>query len=73
MNAIEAKRLLREIKLLNFFNKSETIIKILDIVNPVSRSKFDSVYIVTELMETDLEQIIRQNALSEDHRRLFLF
>lgn len=60
------------------------IIRIKDIVRPPEREKFNDVYIVYELMDTDLYQIIRSSqALTEDHcqvsyssvplRKLFFF
>ena len=49
----ETKRLLREIKLLKFF-KHDNIIKINDLLNPVSLKSLDELYIVTELMDSDL-------------------
>ncbi|MCO5606498.1 hypothetical protein L7F22_060686 [Adiantum nelumboides] len=40
----------------------------LDIIPPIKRKEFDDVYIVTDLMDTDLHQIIRSNqALTEEH------
>ena len=49
----ETKRLLREIKLLKFFNH-DNIIKINDLLNPVKIKNLDELYIVTELMDSDL-------------------
>lgn len=44
------------------------IVKIKDIVSPPERDKFDDVYIVYELLDTDLHQIIRSSqALTDDH------
>jgi len=54
---IETKRLLREIKLLQFFNH-DNIIKIKDLLNPVKMKNLEELYIVTELMDSDLQQII---------------
>ncbi|MCO5604873.1 hypothetical protein L7F22_059047 [Adiantum nelumboides] len=40
----------------------------LDIIPPIKRKEFDDVYIVTDLMDTDLHQIIRSNqALTGEH------
>ena len=52
--SIECKRMLREIKLLRFLD-NENIISIRDLLNPVNRHSFDSIYIVTELMDSDLQ------------------
>lgn len=44
------------------------IIKIKDIIRPPEKEKFNDVYIVYELMDTDLNQIIRSSqALTDDH------
>ncbi|KAL2328675.1 hypothetical protein Fmac_022102 [Flemingia macrophylla] len=50
------------------------IIKIKDIIRPAEREKFDDVYIVYELMDTDLHQIIQSNqALTDEHCQYFLY
>jgi serine/threonine protein kinase len=46
-------RTLREIKLLRWFNH-ENIISILDIIKPDSLEAFSEVYLIQELMETDV-------------------
>ncbi|KAK3009548.1 hypothetical protein RJ639_013778, partial [Escallonia herrerae] len=72
-NRIDAKRTLREIKLLCHMDH-ENIIKIKDIIRPPERERFDDVYIVNELMDTDLHQIIHSSqALTEDHCQYFLY
>lgn len=44
------------------------IIKIKDIIRPAERENFNDVYIVYELMDTDLHQIIQSNqALTDEH------
>lgn len=56
-----ALRTLREIKLLKYFQDSgasENIISILDVVRPVSLENFKEVYLVQELMETDVSQAL---------------
>ncbi|KAG5384372.1 hypothetical protein IGI04_035842 [Brassica rapa subsp. trilocularis] len=66
---IDAKRTLREIKL--FRNKDhENVIAVKDIIRPPLREKFNDVYIVYELMDTDLHQTIRSNqSLTDYHCR----
>jgi len=59
-------RTLREIKLLRHFNH-ENIISILDIL----WNEFSEVYLVQELMETDLHCVIRTQELSDDHLQYF--
>ncbi|EEF32143.1 mitogen-activated protein kinase homolog NTF6 [Ricinus communis] len=72
-NRIDAKRTLREIKLLCHMDH-ENIVKIKDIIPPPERATFNDVYIVYELMDTDLHQIIRSTqALTDDHVQYFLY
>uniref|UniRef100_A0A2P2MM10 mitogen-activated protein kinase n=1 Tax=Rhizophora mucronata TaxID=61149 RepID=A0A2P2MM10_RHIMU len=72
-NRIDAKRTLREIKLLCHMDH-ENIIKIKDIIPPPMKESFNDVYIVYELMDTDLHQIIRsKQALTDDHCQYFLY
>ncbi|KAF7153643.1 hypothetical protein RHSIM_Rhsim01G0221500 [Rhododendron simsii] len=72
-NFMDAKRTLREIKLLRHLDH-ENVIAIKDVVPPALRREFSDVYIVNELMDTDLHQIIRSNqGLSEEHCQYFLY
>ncbi|XP_042066505.1 mitogen-activated protein kinase homolog MMK1-like [Salvia splendens] len=72
-NKIDAKRTLREIKLLRHMDH-ENIISIRDVIPPPQREVFNDVYIAYELMDTDLHQIIRSNQpLSEEHCQYFLY
>lgn len=54
---IDAKRILREIKLLKYFDH-ENIISLLDAPRPEARTGYNDIYIVTDLMETDLHRVI---------------
>ncbi|KAK0203862.1 kinase-like domain-containing protein [Desarmillaria ectypa] len=65
-------RTLREIKLLRHFHH-ENIISILDILRPPSLHDFTEVYLVQELMETDLHRVIRTQELSDDHCQYFIY
>lgn len=65
-------RTLREIKLLRHFHH-ENIISILDILRPPSLDDFREVYLVQELMETDLHRVIRTQELSDDHCQYFIY
>jgi mitogen-activated protein kinase 1/3 len=65
-------RTLREIKLLRHFNH-ENIISILDILQPANLEDFKEVYLVQELMETDLHRVIRTQTLSDDHCQYFIY
>ncbi|KAL9244347.1 hypothetical protein vseg_018133 [Gypsophila vaccaria] len=72
-NYMDAKRTLREIKILRHFDH-ENVIALRDVVPPTLRREFTDVYIATELMDTDLHQIIRSNQnLSEEHCQYFLY
>ncbi|XP_057526267.1 mitogen-activated protein kinase 3-like [Amaranthus tricolor] len=72
-NYMDAKRTLREIKILRHFDH-ENIIGLRDVVPPPLRREFNDVYVATELMDTDLHQIIRSNqSLSEEHCQYFLY
>ena len=70
---IDAKRILREIRLLTFFDH-ENIISIVDLQRPPNRTGYEDIYIVTDLMETDLHRVIysRQN-LSDEHMQYFMY
>lgn len=72
-NHMDAKRTLREIKLLQHFDH-ENVTALRDVVPPPLRREFTDVYVATELMDTDLHQIIRSNqSLSEEHSQYFLY
>ena len=69
----DTKRTLREVKILRHFNH-ENVIRIKDILRPASVEQFDDVYIVSELMDTDLHQIISSpQPLTDDHCQYFLY
>jgi len=65
-------RTLREIKLLRHFHH-ENIVSILDILRPTSLAAFSEVYLIQELMETDLHRVIRTQELSDDHCQYFIY
>eukprot|EP00007_Cunea_sp_BSH-02190019_P004545 CAMPEP_0174242746 /NCGR_PEP_ID=MMETSP0417-20130205/29011_1 /TAXON_ID=242541 /ORGANISM="Mayorella sp, Strain BSH-02190019" /LENGTH=463 /DNA_ID=CAMNT_0015322173 /DNA_START=28 /DNA_END=1415 /DNA_ORIENTATION=- len=72
-NLTDTKRTLREIKLLRHFNH-ENIISILDIFKPASKAAYEDIYLVSDLMDTDLSKIISsRQALSDDHCQYFLY
>jgi len=69
-------RTLRELKLLKYFqeqNVSENIIAIVDIIRPTSLEAFKEVYLIQELMETDMHRVIRTQDLSDDHCQYFIY
>ncbi|XP_019085018.1 PREDICTED: mitogen-activated protein kinase 5-like, partial [Camelina sativa] len=72
-NKVDAKRTLREIKLLRHL-EHENVVVIKDIIRPAKKEDFVDVYIVFELMDTDLHQIIRSDqSLNDDHCQYFLY
>jgi len=72
---VDAKRILREIKLLRHFDGHENVIKILDIMTmPAGIIDFKDIYIVTDLMESDLDRIISSSQpLTEQHFQYFIY
>lgn len=72
-NLTDARRTLREIKLLRHL-RHENIIAVKDIMKPPVRDKYNDVYLVYELMDTDLHQIIRSpQPLSNEHFQYFVY
>jgi serine/threonine protein kinase len=71
----QGKLLLRELKLLRHFRGHENVVGIKDIIeSPSGQSRFKDIYIVTDLMDTDLNRIIRSTQeLSDDHVRYFTY
>ena len=84
---IDAKRIVREIKLLSkfiilflsyhfpleFFDH-ENIIGLVDVQKPPAPTGFEDIYIITDLMETDMHRVIysRQD-LTDDHCQYFMY
>lgn len=71
---IDAKRIVREIKLLSFFDH-ENIISLLDVVKPFEgRTGFEDIYIITDLMETDMHRVVySRQELSDEHIQYFIY
>ncbi|PSR95278.1 Mitogen-activated protein kinase [Actinidia chinensis var. chinensis] len=68
-----AIRILREVKLLRLLRHPD-IVEIKRIMLPSSRRDFKDIYVVFELMESDLHQVIKANDdLTQDHHRFFLY
>ncbi|KAG9131235.1 hypothetical protein Leryth_006094 [Lithospermum erythrorhizon] len=69
----DATRILREIKLLRLLRHPD-IVEIKHIVLPPSRREFRDIYVVFELMESDLHQVIKANdELTPEHHQFFLY
>lgn len=68
-----AQRTLRELKIMRLL-QHDNVIGVKTILKPSSRESFKEIYVVSELMETDLAQIIKSNQpLSDDHIQFFLY
>jgi mitogen-activated protein kinase 1/3 len=66
-NLTDAKRILREMKLLQHLSHPN-VIELTDLINPTKVSEFEDLYLVMEYMQSDLHRIIySDNDLSEDH------
>ncbi|KAJ6804705.1 putative mitogen-activated protein kinase 17 isoform X1 [Iris pallida] len=69
----DATRILREIKLLRILRHPD-IVDIKHILLPPSRREFKDIYVVFELMESDLHQVIKANDdLTPEHYQFFLY
>ncbi|KAM8902755.1 serine/threonine-protein kinase NLK [Spinachia spinachia] len=72
-NLVSSKRVFRELKMLSFF-KHENVLSALDILQPPHIDYFEEIYVVTELMQSDLHKIIvSPQPLSSDHAKVFLY
>ena len=74
-NVVDAKRTLREIKLLSHL-RHENVVPITDCMLPSKEEEynFNDVYVMYELMDTDLHQIIRSDQpLTDDHCQYFIY
>ncbi|KAJ7906267.1 CMGC/MAPK protein kinase [Mycena leptocephala] len=60
-------RTLRELKLLKFLSEAGVS------ENPPSIEAFKEVYLIQELMETDMHRVIRTQDLSDDHAQYFIY
>ncbi|KAK8933199.1 Mitogen-activated protein kinase 9 [Platanthera zijinensis] len=69
----DATRILREIKLLRLLRHPD-VVEIKHIMLPPSRREFRDIYVVFELMESDLHQVIKANDdLTPEHHQFFLY
>jgi serine/threonine protein kinase len=72
-HASDATRVLREVALLRHL-KHPDIVEILNILLPPNPRDFNDIFIVFELMETDLHQVIKANDdLTDEHHQFFLY
>ncbi|KAK8655642.1 hypothetical protein V6N13_108215 [Hibiscus sabdariffa] len=69
----DATRILREIKLLRLLRHTD-IVQIKHIMLPPCRREFKDIFVVFELMESDLHHVIKINDdLTPDHHQFFLY
>lgn len=72
-NLVSSKRVFREIKMLCFL-KHENVMSALDILQPPHIDYFQELYVITELMQSDLHRIIvSTQPLTSDHVKIFLY
>ena len=71
---VDGKRVLREIKLLPYL-RHENVMSIVDLMRPrEGKDNFNDLYIVSELMEADLHQVIRsKQKLTPEHHQYFIY
>jgi len=69
----QAIRVLRELKFLRLLREHENIITVKTILVPGDRDRFDDVFVVQELMPSDLQKIVRQPNLRADHIKYLMF
>ena len=70
---IDARRIVREIRLLHFLNHP-CIIKLMDIEKPKDLQNFNDIYFATEFMDTDLHKVIySKQPLSDSHFQYFIY
>lgn len=70
---ISSKRVYREIEMLCFL-KHENVMSALDILQPPHIDYFQELYVITELMQSDLHRIIvSSQPLTPDHVKIFLY
>jgi len=70
---VDAKRIVREIHLLRSFNH-DNVIRVVDLFTPQPYDDFNDVYIVSDLLDTDLHRVIYSHQpLTSEHIQYFLY
>lgn len=70
---VDAKRIVREIHLLRGFDH-DNVIRVVDLFTPQPHEDFNDVYIVSDLMETDMHRVIySKQQLTAEHIQFFLY
>ena len=69
----DACHILREIKILSFFDH-DNIVTLLDVPKPDNKLTYNDVYVITDLMETDLHRVIySRQELTDEHIQYFIY
>lgn len=72
-HTIFTKRILRELIILRSFSH-DNVIKIKNVIAPKNPNNFEDLYVVYELMETDLGAIIKsEQAITKNHIVFFIY
>lgn len=65
---IDCKRILREICILNNL-RHKYIVELIDIIEPKDKKHFDSLYVVLELVESDIRKVVK-SAINLDMKQI---
>ena len=69
----DARHILREIKMLSFFDH-DNIVTLLDVPKTDNKNTYNDVYVITDLMETDLHRVIySRQELTDEHIQYFIY
>ncbi|XP_044868690.1 serine/threonine-protein kinase NLK2-like [Mauremys mutica] len=72
-NLVSCKRVFRELRMLCYF-KHENVLSAMDILQPPQIDCFEEIYVLTELMQSDLHKVIvSPQPLSAEHIKVFLY
>ncbi|OHT14964.1 CMGC family protein kinase [Tritrichomonas foetus] len=72
-SVLDMKRMLREIKILSCLHH-ENITNLIDVTAPSSFSNFHTIYLIIEIMETDLYRLMQSpQRLTLDHHQYFMY
>jgi nemo like kinase len=72
-NLASCKRVFRELRMLSSF-KHDNVLNLLDILQPTNPHFFQEIYVLTELMQSDLHKIIvSPQPLTADHVKVFVY
>jgi hypothetical protein len=70
----DAKRVLRELKLMRHLGAHDNLVQLVDLIEPPSLAGFADVYIVSNLFETDLHRVLcSKQVLSSQHVQYFIY